>query len=982
MQRFKDRKRFKPVVVRGAMMAAFGVAAAFPWATDTVAQTGKSSHRAEAPAEDRAADGTLYAAADDAGRYAYIITFREPGLLERHREIAAGTGMTLGGNRSPELQAYREQLKASQAGHIAAMSSLVERSLAVSHYYLVGNSGISARLGEDEARLIASQPYVASVERVRVYQLDTYRSPEFLGVPGVWDGTAVPSGVEARGEGMVVGVIDTGIDPDHPAFANNASCGHGQNGVPDKLLSSVSCQTTDVDGRCNQVESDIEGHGTHVASTAVGNGLNSSAAGDPQPPDSATSFSGMAPCAHLRSYKVCAFNNNPECEGNAIAAAFNSVLAEGDVDVVNYSISGGRSPWSGDSDTRFLDMVDAGIFVAASAGNTRAETPNPVGQVNHLGPWVMSVAASTHDGDGAQGDVLAGFSLRGPTSGSFANITKPDITAPGVDIFAGAVAGRLTVLGPGTPSAGIQGIVIDKGGASPLGILLDNHPIRHFTGQAQNAEGCTAGEDGVPGDLAPFPAGFFDGAIAVIRRGSCSFTRKITNATAAGADTVIIVNNQAGGISMNTDGQPAGTPAYSVSDQAIGEAVIAHVDANPSNATARFAPAPGDRPSYGLNSGTSMSSPHIAGLAALLRQAQPSWTVSEMRSAMMMTATTGTKEDGSTPWDADDVGNGRVVIFNAVQAGLVMDETHANYLAANPGSGGDPRTLNVASMRDVTCSPQCSWTRTVRNTLASASSWTATGEGLTPGVDITVEPSSFSFSGGLGETRVLTITARPTGDMTAAVAFGKVVLSEGGDRSPDLHMTVAIRGQGEDPPEEDAIFCDGFEGGGDGTCGTGGPVDPDIVFVDNVNLDFAQNGTGNSINWLTAATCACDAGQFHFNVWQSGGLLAFFNPLRTPVDQFGFVSNGSGLVSVLASGESIGPSSTWLTGTTATWGTMAAAWRQAEGVHGFMGFRFLNTDTGQVNYGYAELSTTGTTGYPATLHRYWYNAAGGPISIP
>lgn len=820
MRRFNNRGRLMPTLMRGSMVAAVGMIAALSWAATAIGQASKSPLAADSPPESRATDGVSYAAADEEGRYAYIITFREQGMLERHRQLATDVAAKFSENRSPELQAYQEQLKSAQASHITAMSSMVRRPLKVTHYYLINKSGISAQLSEDEAREIAGQPYVASVERVRQYELHTYASPEFLGVPGIWDGSTVPSGNPVRGQGMVAGVIDTGIDPNHPSFANNASCGHGENGVPDKLLSSVSCNTTDTNGRCNAVQSDIDGHGTHVASTVLGNGLNTSAPGNPQPPAGATSFSGMAPCAHLRSYKACAFPDNAACPGNALEAALNTALADGDLDVLNYSISGGTSPWAGDSDAFFLDMVDAGIFVAASAGNTRAETPNPVGRVNHLGPWVMTVAASTHDGNEEQGDVLAGFSLRGPTSGNLANITKPDITAPGVDIFAGAVAGRLTVLGPGTPPAGLQGIVIDKGGASPLGTLLDNFPIRHFTGQAQTAEGCTAGEDDVPGDLAPFPPGFFNGAIAVIRRGSCGFAKKITNATAAGASAVIVVNNQAGIISMNTDGQPAGTPAYSISDQATGDALIAHVDANTTNATARFAPAPGDRPSYGLNSGTSMSSPHIAGLAALFRQERPTWTVSEVRSAMMMTATTGTKEDGATPWDADDVGNGRVVIFNAIQSGLVLNETHANYLAANPAEGGDPRTLNVPSMRDVTCTPQCSWTRTVRNTLGSASSWTAVGEAQTPGVDITVEPASFSFSGGLGETRVLTITARPTGDMTAAVAFGRVVLSEAADRSPDLHMTVAIRGQGEDPPVEDAIFCNGFEQGGDGSCGS------------------------------------------------------------------------------------------------------------------------------------------------------------------
>ena len=74
----------------------------------------------------------------------------------------------------------------------------------------------------------------------------------------------------------------------------------------------------------------------------------------------------------------------------------NSVLMQGDVSVMNFSISGGTDPWV-DNDRRKLDLVDAGVLVAASAGNTSTGVPDPVGEVNHRGPWVLTVAASTKD---------------------------------------------------------------------------------------------------------------------------------------------------------------------------------------------------------------------------------------------------------------------------------------------------------------------------------------------------------------------------------------------------------------------------------------------------------------------------------------------------------------------------------------------------------------------------------------------------------
>ena len=90
--------------------------------------------------------------------------------------------------------------------------------------------------------------------------------------------------------------------------------------------------------------------------------------------------------------------------------------------------------------------------------------------------------------------------------------------------------------------------------------------------------------------------------------------------------------------------------------------------------------------------------------------------------------------------------------------------------------------------------PNCTWTRTVRNTRNVATSWTASGTAITPGFNIEVSPSSFAFGGGLGETQELTITATPTTDLTGAVAFGEVALHETGGVSPDELMTVAIKG--------------------------------------------------------------------------------------------------------------------------------------------------------------------------------------------
>jgi hypothetical protein len=424
---------------------------------------------------------------------------------------------------------------------------------------------------------------------------------------------------------------------------------------------------------------------------------------------------------------------------------------------------------------------------------------------------------------------------------------------------------------------------------------------------------------------------------------------------------VVIRNNQPGTLNMDTTGQP-NVPAYSISDQTIGDALAAFVDANPTDATVDFnpqgtVPVQGDiladfslrgpvpapyqdiqKPditgpgvniyaaipinlgAYGNISGTSMSSPHNAGSAVLVRGVHSDWTVSEVKSAMMMTSFNGgTKEDGTTPWDADDVGNGRIDLTKAALAGLVMDETTQHYLDANPNTGGDPKTLNLPHVRNMDCTPSCTFTRTVRNTLTSATSWTATGNAITPGFTVDVSPSSFSFTGGLGETQELTITVTPNTNLTSAVAFGEVVLhagANGGDAPsgviivPDERITVAIKGStggasptptpgGSCPPTitestsqeitaANSVACSSDNGitttenhywrAFDMNTFTGG-LEYDVTSV-SFGIEQATSGTGTG-QQLTVNLYANHGAPFPGGDWQSN-LIASAGPLNIP----------------------------------------------------------------------------------------------------
>jgi subtilisin family serine protease len=734
-----------------------------------------------------------FSPADEQGRYTYMIQFIEPGVIEQHRARSnAEFDYGLAAN-----QAARDQLVAIQAQRVSEIAQAVGRSVQPSHHYLATRNGIALRLTPAEVERIAGLSGIRSIQREQLYSIQTFRGPEFIGANAIWDGSATPAGSPLRGELMVAAILDSGIpDPTvHPSFSNDPACGHGVGGVPDKVLSNLDCSASDpVTGLCNGTANpfDENGHGSHTASTTAGNIVTNSATPSPNLPAPFTQISGVAHCAHIRSYDVCSANGGSSCGGADIAAGLESVLVHTDpgvigaippVAVMNYSISGGRTPWT-DFDRTKLDLVDAGVFVAASAGNTSAGEPDPVGLVSHRGPWVMSVAASTHDGQIGKSVSLAG----GPTG-----------------VFAIEGSGPAMV-------------------ADFIGDLRWAGDV-----DAANVEGCNA-----------FAAGDFAGEAALISRGGCSFAIKVGNAVAAGAAFVIVYNNAGAPIAMGgLDGTTVSSVMISTDDGnamiaalagGVAEVTVPAVDAGfvvpeagdvlagfslrgptpaplqdlqKPNITAPgvniLAAVPGG---YAFLSGTSMSGPHVAGAGVLVRQANPDWTVSEVKSAMQMTASReGLKDDAATPWDWDDVGHGRVDLTQAALAGLVMDETVANYLAANPATGGDVKTLNTPDVRNMDCTPSCSFTRTLRNTYDVATSWTVTPESFNPDLDIQVTPSTFSFTGDTNETVELTIVVTPLANLTAGIEFGQILIDEDSSLAPQAHLTAAISGTNLEPQE-------------------------------------------------------------------------------------------------------------------------------------------------------------------------------------
>lgn len=758
---------------------------------------------APATADRAAAD----AAAATQGSAMYFVNFAESGLVYYRGGVAnlRGTAPSVVENgrrrvdvRSAESRAYLEHLADRRREVLAAIETALGRPVPVPYVYEMTHHGIAVALTEAEAARLRSVPGVVSVEADQEYQLFDERSPQFLGAPSLWDGsqsgTTPPT--PADGRGIVVGIFDSGINLDHPAFANDASCGH--TGAAPKLVRAFDC----IAGNCveGSTANDGNGHGSHVASSAIGNRLTGATV-----PTPAADVSGVAPCARVVSYKVC----DGGCPGVAITAGINRAVADAEIDVANFSLGPSfvANPWTSGADGAARALVANDVFVAFAAGNTNQNVTNPVGAVVNVAPWVMTVANSSNDRAGLFN--LTDFNPGGPQDQGL--------------LFGGVIQ---------VPSGGLTAQVVDTS-AAPL----------------SNALGCNPG----------FPADSLTGRIALIDRGTCSFRDKVQNAQAAGAVGVIVRNNVAGFPipmgALEAEVTPADPPAPAVPALMISDVqgnavrqflattpgatatipvtrsvVVDASAANRLNAGSLRGPlatldlakpnvaAPGtsnydayrDPEQFSLLSGTSMASPQVAGAGALLRAIHPNWTAMEVHSALMLTANGGNQflADGTTPATADDVGSGMIDLTRAARVGFVLNETQANFLAANPAAtpAGNPRALNLASMRNTACAGECSWTRTLRNTRPNAVTWTVSV--VEPaGVTLIPSVSSIAFTGDLMQTQSITVQARiAEGTTITAARFGTVVFTPSDATLPTLRMTVTIAGTGST-----GIFAHGFE---------------------------------------------------------------------------------------------------------------------------------------------------------------------------
>ncbi|GKT55258.1 subtilisin-like protease [Colletotrichum tofieldiae] len=620
---------------------------------------------------------------------------------------------------------YIVQMRNTQAAGVLRRS-LIDASLAsisadntnLLYTYVNTLNGYAAKFTNEQANALRDQPDVLSVRLDKVNHLHTSRSPAFLGLedsallgseygtgPGAYLDEADGLNGTNPESNLVVGVFDTGIWPESPSFKDDGlppvpshwkgECEEGvefpASSCNKRLIGARAFYKGYVAGVTNGTGSfnwtgeyrsarDDDGHGTHTSSTAAGAAVpNASLFGQ-----ASGTARGMAPGSRIAMYKVCWAQG---CWDSDILAAMDKAIEDG-VNVMSLSL-GPSVPSFTEDDSIVVGSyaaIQKGIFVSVSAGN---DGPG-AGTVTALAPWILSVGASTLDRDFpahvtlGNGKNYTGFSL-------YSNGSVPDIKP----------------LADGEVLPLIHASQASKGNTTAASVCLKDSldPAR------------------------------VSGKIVVCVRGQNGRTEKGGIVKAAGGRGMVLVNAPENGDELIADAHvlPAlqltakdGAEVEAYAKTGNGTAILDFQGTRlgvPAPLMAAFSsrgpnlPVPqllkpditgpgvsilaawaGTGPTgldtdtrkvdFNVISGTSMSCPHLSGIALFIMARRPLWSPAAVRSAIMTTAYTNTKgtqsplldSSNSRPATPFDYGNGHVDPVAALDPGLVYDISPNDYV--------------------------------------------------------------------------------------------------------------------------------------------------------------------------------------------------------------------------------------------------------------------------------------------------------------
>jgi hypothetical protein len=665
--------------------------------------------------------------------------------------------------------------------------------------------GFSLRLPANQVDELLRIPGVVAVQRdVPAHPLveEPYQS---IGAEAVWNQL---DGSVLTGQGVVVANLDTGIWPESPMLEDKGlpsppggpyGCQFGLSGDPndppfacnDKVIGAYAFTNTytsvfgaepgefctdpsPAPGAWTCSARDADGHGTHTLTTAAGDFVDTAEMwGIDRGPTS-----GMAPGAHVIGYRVCL---DQGCFGSDSVAAVNRAILD-EVDVINFSISGGNNAFTDAVELAFLDAYAAGILVNASAGNAG---PGPA-TANHAGPWTNTIAASypariyeaSVHLEADNGDELdaTGVTIT-PGIGDATSVIRPADVAGytgnntcNVPFGDGSVAGSIVLCDRGNPAGRADSgfNVLQGDGAGMILVNVGHQDLftdLHWLSTIMLNDGAWEGQT-QPGTAV---RAFVDDHTGV--------TATFTTGTATEQTPDIMTTFSSRG--------PLGD-WIKPDVTAPGIEILAGRSPQPWSGAIPSGP-PGDF--FMAIAGTSMSSPHAAGVSALVKAVHPTWTPGQIKSALMTSSIQEVlKPDGVTPADPFNTGAGSIRADRAIRPTLTFDVSAAQFAAF----GADPLhriDANIPSVNAPTMSGAVTTSRTARNVSGAVQSVTVHTTAPTGG-SITVKPSSFTIPA--GQTKKLTITI--DGEALAANQqyFGSITLDAASASANDVFIPVAF----------------------------------------------------------------------------------------------------------------------------------------------------------------------------------------------
>jgi subtilisin family serine protease len=717
----------------------------------------------------------------------YLVTFAdEPAATYRGGVDGFPATATTVGDRFDkmrvEVSRYRLRLEQRQDDALDVVADV--GGLAPVYRYTTVVSGVAVHLTATQAAALRSLPSVVNVERSTRGRLDSVDSAQFLGLTGsdgVWQRIG---GSRQAGDGVVLGLVDSGVWPENPSFAApplpshpsadglrgfTGSCQAGDRWREENCDAKIVAARWFVDGFGEDSVSsaeylsprDVSGHGSHIAATAAGNEevrttVDSTWMGD--------SF-GVAPGASIAVYKACWTAPDPAddgCEAADVLRALDQAVADG-VDVVNQPISG--ESFVGTAMQRaFRNAATAGVVVITSAGNAGRRGVAP------SSPWVTSVGASTFralDGAAVLGDgtrlVGAMADRRGtrPTAvvlGSEAAVRPGRRSAaarcePGA-LDAATVAGKVVVCERGVTARVDKSRSVEQSGGVAM-VLLNTEPAE------------------VDADLHSVPTVHLDHADGARL---LHYLREAGRSATVALDPTVRQDGELPGLA-SFSGRGPGTDADLLKPDLVapGVGVLAAV-APPSHAGRN----------WDVMSGTSMATAHVAGLAALIRSRHPRWSSAVVKSAMMTTAYDVTDSQGAL-----GQGAGHIDPIRFLDPGLVFEaqpaESPRAALATNSPSIAVGDLVGSVVVR-----------RTITNVSRRVETYNAAVDGVR-GVDVSVVPASLRLAPGDSRTFRVRMVATRNARFDAYVSGA---LTWSGSRGHVARIPLAVRTVQIAVPEE------------------------------------------------------------------------------------------------------------------------------------------------------------------------------------